>query len=332
MFSCARRFRTSCSTPHHLLFGIGAFANVSHAMTSGPSPPSRAKTLRSLRQSLPKNVKAFSCALTPLKFWQVTTSEEYSKHIAQLDGNERTVISASETTDETGEVVYERVTRYTPAENPIPASLRSYIGCETLSFEMREKWWKNLCDAAHPSTYESIPNVLADRISIRGSCWAEPNPSNANGSLIFFRNDVKVNIAFVGERLARGIAAGSNKALGQTSKRAEDFAAASIGGSPSLSRSTTGRSVTRLLGNSRSSATLMGKKQQTIHELLATAVIDATRDEMKRAGIHAHDTTKSRNRGCLRWPFSCGCLSSSQPSPSSPVRRNLSSEFKKTVV
>ena len=103
-------------------------------------PPSRAKTLRSLRAALPKNVKAFPCTLTPMTFWEVTTSETYQAHCASQDRNERTVVSAtSEEEDEHGEVVCSRVTRFTPSENPIPPSVQRFIGCETLSFELRER-------------------------------------------------------------------------------------------------------------------------------------------------------------------------------------------------
>lgn len=102
-------------------------------------PPSRAKSLRSVRAGLPKNVKAFPCTLTPMAFWEVTTSESYQVHCAAQDRNERTVVSTSEQEDEHGEVVCSRVTRFTPSENPIPPSVQRFIGCNELSFEMHER-------------------------------------------------------------------------------------------------------------------------------------------------------------------------------------------------
>ena len=265
-------------------------------------PPARAKTaLRRLRAGLPKDVKAFPCTLTPLEFWEVTTSEAYQTHCAQLDRNERTVLSQSEEVVD-GEVVYERTTRFTPSENPLPQSVRSFIGCETLSFEMRERWWKNACDAAHPSTYESVPNVLADRIRIRGSCWADPNP-DGGGSIVYFKNEVSVSVAFVGDRIGKAILAGSAKALAETPKRAAAFHTMkrdeTSGGVPSktpktvrlprIGSSGVGSSRRVLMQRhgtaARSRRVLLTKTQKSIPALLAAAVIDASQSEMKRTGL-----------------------------------------------
>jgi hypothetical protein len=201
-----------------------------------------AKSLKTLRREVGKGVAVQICQLAPSVYWSLTIDEDWQAHCAEMENNVRELISMTEESDENGDIICTRVSRCTAQENPIPKSLRSMAGSDTLSYEITERWWKNRWDEGHKSVFSTVPSVLPDRIKISGCSWAEERSSTE--SALFSETHVKVSIFGLGDRIARGIEQGAAKAFANVPSRAEAFVAARS--APTLQRARTERSGTRV--------------------------------------------------------------------------------------
>ena len=152
-----------------------------------------------------------ACGLSAQEYWRLRLDPDWEAYCTKLDDSTFEVISLEESADANGDVVITRLSRVTALTNPIPPSLRRFLGCETFSFTMNERWWRDRWDVDHPITFTTTPAVMADRISVSGSGWAEATEESSS-CILHYEVAVKVSVFGVGARLAKGIEEGSSKA------------------------------------------------------------------------------------------------------------------------
>jgi hypothetical protein len=80
----------------------------------------RSKSLRALRRDAPHGVSVHVVKMPIMAYWTLTLDEEWQCYCAELEKNDREVLSQSEAPDEHGDIVCTRTTRMTARENPIP--------------------------------------------------------------------------------------------------------------------------------------------------------------------------------------------------------------------
>jgi len=165
--------------------------------------------------------RSYVCRLPALEYWHLRLDPDWYQYGAKLDSNIYEVLEDSEALDEKGDIVCTRVARVTAMKNPIPESLRGWLGCSEFSFTMTERWWKDLFDESHPNTFTTTPPVMADRIKVSGSGWVEA--ISAQKCRLHFSVDVKVKVMGIGDKVATGIQDGTAKAYDVLPNRAETF-------------------------------------------------------------------------------------------------------------
>ena len=210
---------SACCAP-----GAEVFCNVTkrHAKTETKFAESiLASALASACTMPAAPVRSYTCKLPLMDYWRLRLDPDWYLYGARLDNNTYEILEEGESVDDDGEVVCTRAARVTAKINPVPESLRGFLGCDKFSFIMRERWWRDLADEAHPNTFSTEPPVMADRISVNGSAWAEA--INEYSCRLHFQINVKVSVFGMGDKIAKTIAAGSNKAYDQVPNRAVDF-------------------------------------------------------------------------------------------------------------
>lgn len=119
------------------------------------------------------------------------------------DGNVLVPISETLSKDADGNTQKVRITKIAALRNPVPAAIRKVGGLgEEFFFTITETFWPDVTDEAHRLTFSTEPPVLASRINVTGSHWAEA--VSEHECILHWELDVAVRVMGVGSTIAKG--------------------------------------------------------------------------------------------------------------------------------
>jgi hypothetical protein len=137
------------------------------------------------------------------EYWRLAHDEAFRRYQVAQDGNVLVPISQTQSRDADGHKQVVRVTKIAALRNPVPAAIRKVGGLgEEFFFTITETFWPDVTDDAHRLTFSTEPPVLASRIIVVGSHWAEA--LNDHECVLHWELDVAVRVMGVGSTIAKG--------------------------------------------------------------------------------------------------------------------------------
>lgn len=159
--------------------------------------------------------------ISAAKYWSLSQDEKFRNHASELDGNRLTTLNFT-SNEVQGKSYVTRVSKITARQNPVPVAIRRIGGLgDEFFFVITESFWPETTDREHRLTFSTEPPVLANRISVTGSHWAEDKGDGT--CTLNWELHISARIVGVGQTIAKGIQTGTVEAYSKVPGRVMDY-------------------------------------------------------------------------------------------------------------
>eukprot|EP00966_Prymnesium_polylepis_P331450 7387010-Prymnesium_polylepis.1 len=96
--------------------------------------------------------------LSAMEYWKLQQRDSFKRYMAAFDGNDCVTLSERRASDENGDAIVTRVTKYFALHNPVPANIRKIVGMgNEFFFTTTDTFWPDRTGVDHKCSFTTEP-------------------------------------------------------------------------------------------------------------------------------------------------------------------------------